>query len=101
MTKYEDDISVLVLAEEVDLAQWPHIKPACLPGPGGGEGQWAGSKAVVSGWGLTDFYKGSYPQHLREGVNTDRLTGSSRLKRSKLSAHLSREPDIDPVTRTW
>ena len=69
-TKYEDDISVLVLAEEVDLARWPHIKPACLPGPGGGEDQYAGSQAVVSGWGLTDFYNGSYPQHLREGVNT-------------------------------
>ena len=76
-TKYEDDISVLVLAEEVDLAQWPHIKPACLPGPGGGEDQWAGSQAVVSGWGLTDFYNGSFPSHLREGVNTDRLSDSS------------------------
>ncbi len=61
---------MLVLAEEVDLAQWPNIKPACLPGPGGDEDQFAGSQAVVSGWGLTDFYNGSYPQHLREGVNT-------------------------------
>ena len=69
-TKYEDDISVLVLAEEVNLAKWPHIKPACLPGLGGDEDQFAGSQAVVSGWGLTDFYNGSYPQHLREGVNT-------------------------------
>ena len=68
-TKYEDDISVLVLAEEVELTQWPHIKPACLPGADGEEDQYAGSQAVVSGWGLTDFYNGSYPKHLREGVN--------------------------------
>ena len=68
-TKYEDDISVLVLAEEVELTQWPHIKPACLPSAGGDEDQYAGSQAVVSGWGLTDFYNGSYPKHLREGVN--------------------------------
>ena len=69
MTKYEDDISVLVLEEEVDLAAWPHIKPACLPEEGGDDNQFAGSLAVVSGWGLTDFYNGSYPKHLREGVN--------------------------------
>ena len=60
---------MLVLAEEVELTQWPHIKPACLPRADGEEDQYAGSQAVVSGWGLTDFYNGSYPKHLREGVN--------------------------------
>ena len=30
-SNYEDDISVLVLTEEIDLTAHPHIKPVCLP----------------------------------------------------------------------
>jgi hypothetical protein len=30
-TNIEDDISVLVLAKEIDLTSNPHIKPVCLP----------------------------------------------------------------------
>jgi hypothetical protein len=30
-THFEDDISVLVLAEEIDLTLNPHIKTVCLP----------------------------------------------------------------------
>jgi len=68
-TNYEDDISVLVLSEELDLALYPHIKPVCLPSDKGtrpAEGWYVGEKAVVSGWGLTDFYFGTYPQHLQD-----------------------------------
>jgi len=43
----ENDISILKLAEKVDLYKYPNIKPVCLP-----SSQYAG-KAVVSGWGTT------------------------------------------------
>jgi len=68
-TNYEDDISVLLLSEEIDLTTYPHIKPVCLPSDKGTrpeEGWYVGEKAVVSGWGLTDFYFGTYPQHLKD-----------------------------------
>ena len=58
---------MLVLSEEVELSQWPHIKPACLPGEAGDSDKYSGSQAVVSGWGLTDFHNGTYPEHLRAG----------------------------------
>jgi len=68
-TNFEDDISVLVLSEEIDLALYPHIKPICLPSDKGArpdEGWYVSKKAVVSGWGLTDYYYGTYPEHLKD-----------------------------------
>lgn len=46
----ENDISVLKLAEPLDLNNYPNIKPACLPAEGA---SFSGSTAVVSGWGTT------------------------------------------------
>jgi len=68
-TNFENDISVLELAEEVDLLSFPHIKPICLPSATGtrpDQGWYVGESAVVSGWGLTDFFFGTYPQHLKD-----------------------------------
>ena len=60
---------MLVLSEAVPLAQYPHIKPVCLPGPAQGPGpapySYEGVSGVVAGWGLTDYYNGSFPGHLR------------------------------------
>jgi len=70
VTHYEFDISVLELAEPIDLTSHPHIKPICLPnvitGRESTTGWYAGDTAVVSGWGLTDFYNGTYPKHLQD-----------------------------------
>jgi hypothetical protein len=44
----EYDISVLKLAETVDLTAFPHIKPACLPAAGA---TFPDTPATVSGWG--------------------------------------------------
>jgi len=59
----ENDISILKLAEKVDLYTYPNIKPACLPsypytGP-----------AVVSGWGTT--YSGGFSQSWLHTTDVD------------------------------
>jgi len=55
----ENDISILRLAEKVDLYKYPHIKPACLPSyPYSGPG-------VVSGWGTVSS-GGLMQSHLRD-----------------------------------
>ena len=55
----------MILSEVIDLHKSPLIKPVCLPSSGGSSDVYTGQSAVVSGWGLTDYYNGSYPQHLR------------------------------------
>jgi len=44
----ENDISVLKLAEPLDLTAYPNIKPACLPAAAA---SFSGATALVSGWG--------------------------------------------------
>ena len=70
---------MLVLSEAVPLAQHPHIKPVCLPGPAPtpepspapspapstAPYPYEGVAGVVAGWGLTDYYNGTFPGHLR------------------------------------
>ena len=62
---------MLVLSEAVPLAQHPHIKPVCLPSPapspapGPAPYPYEGVSGVVAGWGLTDYYNGTFPGHLR------------------------------------
>ena len=70
---------MLVLSEAVPLAQYPHIKPVCLPSPapapslapstapapGTAPYPYEGVSGVVAGWGLTDYYNGTFPGHLR------------------------------------
>ena len=76
---------MLVLSEAVPLAQHPHIKPVCLPSPaptpepspapspapgpapspGPAPYPYEGVAGVVAGWGLTDYYNGTFPGHLR------------------------------------
>lgn len=67
---YEYDISVLVLEQDIDLTKYPNIKPVCLPQVRSGQqttkGWYADDMAIVSGWGLTDFFNGTYPQHLKD-----------------------------------
>ena len=62
---------MLVLSEAVPLAQHPHIKPVCLPSPAPSLAPstapypYEGVSGVVAGWGLTDYYNGTFPGHLR------------------------------------
>ena len=63
-TKYADDISLLVLSSEVDLSASPLVKPVCLPSVESSQ-TYTGQTAVVSGWGLTDYYNGTFPDHLQ------------------------------------
>ena len=58
---------MLVLSEAVPLAQHPHIKPVCLPAhsPAPAPYPYEGVSGVVAGWGLTDYYNGTFPGHLR------------------------------------
>ena len=60
---------MLVLSEAVPLVQHPHIKPVCLPStalaPAPAPYPYEGVAGVVAGWGLTDYYNGTFPGHLR------------------------------------
>ena len=64
---------MLVMSEAVPLAQYPHIKPVCLPSPAPSLAPstapapypYEGVSGVVAGWGLTDYYNGTFPGHLR------------------------------------
>ena len=67
---YKDDISVLVLTEDVDLFKNPHIKPVCLPSSTRSIDKYANKSAIVSGWGLTDAVQGIFPQHLQDVMVT-------------------------------
>jgi len=59
----ENDISILKLAEKVDLYTYPNIKPACLPSY-----KYSGP-AVVSGWGTTS--SGGVSQSWLKDTNVD------------------------------
>jgi len=48
---FANDISVLTLAEEINLSTHPNIKPICLPAAGE---EFANAPAVTSGWGRMD-----------------------------------------------
>ena len=68
-TNHQADLAVLTLDQEVDLSLSARIKPVCLP-PSGGlrpeKGWYYGQPALVSGWGLTDFFYGTFPTRLRQ-----------------------------------
>ena len=40
------------------------MKPVCLPSVESSQ-TYTGQTAVVSGWGLTDYYNGTFPDHLQ------------------------------------
>jgi len=58
-----NDIAVLVLHDPLDLKQYPHIKPACLPKTGVTSEDFVGKKGTVTGWGDT---KKEDTSHLQE-----------------------------------
>lgn len=60
----KDDISVLRLAQEVDMSLF---SPACLPAPSvASSQQWAGQNATATGWGALQYGTGDYPEVLQE-----------------------------------
>ena len=48
---YNNDISILVLDNEIDLTLHPNIKPACLPL----QGQTQPGPGTISGWGTINY----------------------------------------------
>jgi len=46
-----NDFALLKLAEPIDFAAYPHIRPACLPQ--NDDNDYTGYPAIVSGWGTT------------------------------------------------
>jgi len=71
----DNDISVIELAETVDLLSNPFIKPICLPSAGK---TYNGEKAVVSGWGKLDYGEPS-PANLH-GVMVDIYSDCGDMK---------------------
>ena len=47
----DNDFSMLKLKSEVDYCSYPHIRPICLPTDT--SDNYAGDKAIVTGWGYT------------------------------------------------
>jgi|ERR1719239_57775 len=61
-----NDIAVLVLSDSaLDLYDYPHIKPACLPKPGVTSEDFVGYTCTVTGWGAEKFAGPGF-KHLRE-----------------------------------
>jgi len=55
-TTFEHDISVLELAQDINLYSHPNIKPICLPEAGA---NFDNAAAVISGWGRMDGLPGN------------------------------------------
>jgi len=68
-TYHQADIALLTLAKEVNIAKEAWIKPVCLPSIGQNtqsEGRYDGRPGMVSGWGLTSFFFGTFPTKLQQ-----------------------------------
>lgn len=65
-THHRADLAVLILTYPVDLARYPGVKPVCLPPAVGKEGRYLGTSGLVSGWGLTGYFYGTFPTRLHQ-----------------------------------
>ena len=67
-----NDIAVIELAEPVNLTQYRHIKPACLPTQSG-LSDFIGRQGKITGWGVTSLYgKGVFIKDLTLRVGNPR-----------------------------
>lgn len=72
------DFALVELAQPVDFARHPHIRPVCLPGPG--EDDYRGEVGTVTGWGLHSVeYKRFIEQGIVKGIGYGRAKKLKKL----------------------
>ena len=61
--KLDFDFALLKMRKKVDLGNYPHIRPICLPS--NDENSYKGQTAIATGWGETEIAPGNSDELLK------------------------------------